>query len=130
MPVLPCQISFLVTRQLLRGGGGRQLIHTLRWASSRTPFEADDQSALVYLLNKHNETLKERVYLEWAYRLHGYWEHLVDKAFNFGDNQILRGIGLQHANLTSWQVKPLPGVASAAGEAQPAALQSQKKKAK
>eukprot|EP00897_Mesotaenium_endlicherianum_P009610 jgi/Mesen1/8678/ME000051S08080 len=124
----------------------------------RPPFEADDQSALVYLLNKHNDTLRERVFLETSYILHGYWHVLVDKyedmmahnspgviphgndkcpftthfvgckpcgnygedrqrcfrqmirAFNFADNQIIRRIGLQHVNLASWQVKPLPAV--------------------
>eukprot|EP00897_Mesotaenium_endlicherianum_P001841 jgi/Mesen1/1685/ME000137S00594 len=125
----------------------------------RPAFEADDQSALVYLLTKHSDTLRERVFLEAAYDLHGYWQSHVDKfedmmahnspgliphgndkcpftthfvgckpcgdfggqnghrcfremirAFNFADNQILRPIGLQHVNLTSWQVKPRPAI--------------------
>eukprot|EP00897_Mesotaenium_endlicherianum_P001848 jgi/Mesen1/1691/ME000137S00605 len=45
----------------------------------RPAFEADDQSALVYLLNKHRDTLRKRVFLETSYVLHGYWQVLVDK---------------------------------------------------
>eukprot|EP00897_Mesotaenium_endlicherianum_P009611 jgi/Mesen1/8679/ME000051S08078 len=130
-----------------------------RELQGRTLFEADDQSALVYLLIKHSNTLREHIYLESSYALHGYWQLLVDKfegmmahnsrgvvtkgndkrpftthfvgckpcgnfgdedrhrcfremirAFNFADNQILSPIGLQHVNLTSWQVKALPAV--------------------
>ncbi|XP_021763128.1 xyloglucan 6-xylosyltransferase 1-like [Chenopodium quinoa] len=117
----------------------------------RPPFEADDQSAMVYLLAKNKEKWGENVYLENSYYLHGYWGILVDKyeemlenhhpglgddrwplvthfvgckpcgvisdypverclqhmerAFNFGDNQVLKMYGFSHVSLASRRVK-------------------------
>nr|ABK24302.1 unknown [Picea sitchensis]ACN41079.1 unknown [Picea sitchensis] len=117
----------------------------------RPEFEADDQSALVYLLITQREKWGDKVYLESAYYLHGYWGILVDKyeemmekyqpglgdhrwplvthfvgckpcgkfgdypvaqclkqmerAFNFGDNQILQIYGFTHKSLSSRGVK-------------------------
>lgn len=45
----------------------------------RPPFEADDQSALVYLLSTQRDLWGDMVYLENSYYLHGYWVNLVDK---------------------------------------------------
>ncbi|KAJ7567530.1 hypothetical protein O6H91_02G151500 [Diphasiastrum complanatum] len=42
-------------------------------------FEADDQGALIYLLNAEKERWRSKVYLESSYYLHGYWIKLVDK---------------------------------------------------
>lgn len=42
-------------------------------------FEADDQSALVFLLVTQQEVWESKVYLEYSYCLHGYWDVLVDK---------------------------------------------------
>ncbi|KAJ7567534.1 hypothetical protein O6H91_02G151700 [Diphasiastrum complanatum] len=42
-------------------------------------FEADDQGALIYLLNAEKERWRSKVYLESSYYLHGYWVKLVDK---------------------------------------------------
>lgn len=117
----------------------------------RPVFEADDQSAMVYLLVTQKERWAEKVYLESAYYLHGYWGILVDRyeemmenhhpgfgdhrwplvthfvgckpcgkfgdypverclkqmdrAFNFGDNQILQMYGFNHKSLGSRKVK-------------------------
>uniref|UniRef100_A0A0C9RR24 TSA: Wollemia nobilis Ref_Wollemi_Transcript_245_1891 transcribed RNA sequence n=1 Tax=Wollemia nobilis TaxID=56998 RepID=A0A0C9RR24_9CONI len=119
--------------------------------SGRPEFEADDQSALVYLLITQREQWGDKVYLESAYYLHGYWGILVDKyeemidkyhpglgdhrwplvthfvgckpcgklgdypveqcfkqmerAYNFGDNQILQIYGFTHRSLGSRRVK-------------------------
>lgn len=118
---------------------------------NRPPFEADDQSAMVYLLAKEKEKWGGKVYLENSYYLHGYWEILVDKyeqmienyhpglgdhrwplvthfvgckpcglisdypverclkhmdrAFNFGDNQVLKMYGFAHISLASRKVE-------------------------
>ncbi|KAI5078800.1 hypothetical protein GOP47_0006471 [Adiantum capillus-veneris] len=117
----------------------------------RPPFEADDQSALVYLLITQRELWASKVFLENAYYLHGYWVNIVDKyedlmlvshngygddrwpfvthfvgckpcgsqgdyskdrclkemerAFNFGDNQILQTYGFAHKSLETSKVK-------------------------
>ncbi|MQM03122.1 hypothetical protein Taro_035897, partial [Colocasia esculenta] len=117
----------------------------------RPVFEADDQSAMVYLLVTQRELWGNKVYLESAYYLHGYWGILVDRyeemienyhpglgdhrwplvthfvgckpcgkfgdypverclkqmdrAFNFGDNQILQIYGFTHKSLASRRVK-------------------------
>ncbi|KAJ7567541.1 hypothetical protein O6H91_02G152800 [Diphasiastrum complanatum] len=42
-------------------------------------FEADDQGALIYLLNAEKERWRSKVYLESSYYLHGFWVKLVDK---------------------------------------------------
>lgn len=51
----------------------------LTWElKDRPAFEADDQSAMVYLLAKEKEKWGDKVYLENGYYLHGYWGILVD----------------------------------------------------
>ncbi|KAK9675956.1 hypothetical protein RND81_11G044200 [Saponaria officinalis] len=47
--------------------------------SGRPAFEADDQSALIYLLISQKERWMEKVYVENSYYLHGFWAGLVDK---------------------------------------------------
>jgi xyloglucan 6-xylosyltransferase len=117
----------------------------------RPNFEADDQSALVYLLVTQTNEWADKVFLENSYYLHGYWAILVDhyeemmekyhpglgdhrwpfvthfvgckpcskvgdysldrcltqmeRAFNFGDNQILEMLGFKHRSLISKKVK-------------------------
>ncbi|CAM6128320.1 unnamed protein product [Calypogeia fissa] len=123
----------------------------------RPTFEADDQSALIYLLVTREKELRKQVYLENDYYLHGYWMILVERfeemmekshpglgdetwpfvthfvgckpckpsfanigeaelarcmaqmerAFNFGDNQILEHYGLQHQALSTPMVKKI-----------------------
>ncbi|KAK6146176.1 hypothetical protein DH2020_020045 [Rehmannia glutinosa] len=122
-----------------------------RELKDRPVFEADDQSAMVYILATQKEKWGDKVYLESAYYLHGYWGILVDRyeemlenyhpglgdhrwplvthfvgckpcgkfgdypverclkqmdrAFNFGDNQILQMYGFTHNSLGSRRVK-------------------------
>lgn len=45
----------------------------------RPPSEADDQSAMVYLLASQRHKWGSKVYFETIYCLHGYWDVLVDK---------------------------------------------------
>jgi len=45
----------------------------------RPAFEADDQSALIYLLISQKKLWGDRVFLESSYFLHGYWVSVVDK---------------------------------------------------
>lgn len=118
----------------------------------RPSFEADDQSALVYLLITQTAKWANKVFLESTFFLHGYWVELVEKyeammekyhpglgderwplvthfvgckpcslnsgdypmekcvkqmerAFNFGDNQILDIYGYQHKSLEQPDVK-------------------------
>ncbi|XP_039136241.1 probable xyloglucan 6-xylosyltransferase 1 [Dioscorea cayenensis subsp. rotundata] len=117
----------------------------------RPVFEADDQSAMVYILATQRDKWGDKVYLESGYYLHGYWGILVDRyeemienyhpglgdhrwplvthfvgckpcgkfgdypverclkqmdrAFNFGDNQILQMYGFEHKTLASRRVK-------------------------
>uniref|UniRef100_A0ACD5XJS8 Uncharacterized protein n=1 Tax=Avena sativa TaxID=4498 RepID=A0ACD5XJS8_AVESA len=47
--------------------------------SNREPYEADDQSALVYLLVTQRKRWADRVFLESSYVLHGYWKAIVDR---------------------------------------------------
>ncbi|CAM0872864.1 unnamed protein product [Alopecurus aequalis] len=47
--------------------------------SNRAAYEADDQSALVYLLVTQRERWGDRVFLENSYVLHGYWRSIVDR---------------------------------------------------
>ncbi|EPS64541.1 hypothetical protein M569_10236, partial [Genlisea aurea] len=128
----------------IRDEAGKLLSKELK---DRPVFEADDQSAMVYLLATQRDRWGERVYLENAYYLHGFWEILVDRfeemiekhrpgvgddrwplvthfvgckpcgkvgdypvgrclkqmerAFNFGDNQILEIYGFRHQKLSS-----------------------------
>ncbi|KAH8942924.1 hypothetical protein BDL97_13G021000 [Sphagnum fallax] len=122
-----------------------------KFLTGRPNFEADDQSAIVYLLITKKEEWADKVYLEDSYYLHGYWAILVDKyeemmekyhpglgdhrwpfvthfvgckpcskvgdysgqkclnqmerAFNFGDNQVLEIYGFKHRSLGSKKVK-------------------------
>lgn len=50
-----------------------------RELKDRPPFEADDQSAMVYILATQREKWGDKVYLENSYYLHGYWGILVDR---------------------------------------------------
>lgn len=43
----------------------------------RPSFEADDQSALVYLMLFDDPKWKLKTHLEWEFYLHGYWKILV-----------------------------------------------------
>lgn len=132
----------------IRVEAGKVLSRELK---GRPIFEADDQSAMVYLLAKEKEKWGGKVYLENAYYLHGYWGVLVDqyeemiknyhpglgdhrwplvthfvgckpcgkfgdypperclmqmeRAFNFGDNQVLKMYGFTHASLASSRVR-------------------------
>ncbi|KAL5542668.1 hypothetical protein UlMin_010378 [Ulmus minor] len=45
----------------------------------RPAFEADDQSALIYLLISKQKEWMDKVFMENSYFLHGYWEGLVDR---------------------------------------------------
>ena len=45
----------------------------------RPAFEADDQSALIYLLLSQKDQWMDKVYIENQYYLHGYWAGLVDR---------------------------------------------------
>ncbi|KAJ6794177.1 putative xyloglucan 6-xylosyltransferase 1 [Iris pallida] len=129
----------------------------------RPVFEADDQSAMVYLLVTQQARWREKVYLESAYYLHGYWGILVDnyeeyiqkyhpgfgdhrwplvthfvgckpcgkfgdypverclkqmdRAFNFGDNQILQMYGFEHKSLASRRVRRIRNETSSPLEA-------------
>ena len=47
--------------------------------SNRDPYEADEQSALVYLLVTQRERWADMVFLENSYVLHGYWKAIVDR---------------------------------------------------
>ncbi|KAF0902239.1 hypothetical protein E2562_014475 [Oryza meyeriana var. granulata] len=122
-----------------------------KYLKDRPVFEADDQSAMVYILATEREKWGDKVYLENGYYLHGYWGILVDRyeemlenyhpglgdhrwplvthfvgckpcgkfgdypverclkqmerAFNFGDNQILQMYGFTHKSLASRKVK-------------------------
>ncbi|CDY50378.1 BnaCnng19100D [Brassica napus] len=132
----------------IREEAGKVLTRELK---GRPVFEADDQSAMVYLLATQRDTWGNKVYLESGYYLHGYWGILVDRyeemienyhpglgdhrwplvthfvgckpcgkfgdypverclkqmdrAFNFGDNQILQIYGFTHKSLASRKVK-------------------------
>lgn len=59
----------------VRVEAGKLLTATL---TGRPDFEADDQSALIYLLVTQDQW-KEKVFLETAYYLHGYWVILVER---------------------------------------------------
>ncbi|KAK6153433.1 hypothetical protein DH2020_013072 [Rehmannia glutinosa] len=45
----------------------------------RPAFEADDQSALIYLLISQKDKWTNKVFAENSYYLHGFWEGLVDR---------------------------------------------------
>lgn len=132
----------------IREDAGALLTRELK---DRPVFEADDQSAMVYILGSQKDKWGDKVYLESKYYLHGYWGILVDKyedmmdnyhpgfgdhrwplvthfvgckpcgkfgdypverclrqmdrAFNFGDNQVLQMYGFTHRSLASRRVK-------------------------
>ncbi|BBN19578.1 xyloglucan 6-xylosyltransferase [Marchantia polymorpha subsp. ruderalis] len=58
-----------------RTEGGKLLT---KYLDGRPEFEADDQSALIYLLLSQKEKWAEKTYLESSYFLHGYWVILVE----------------------------------------------------
>ncbi|KAJ4973292.1 hypothetical protein NE237_006466 [Protea cynaroides] len=60
---------------LVRDEAGKILTAELK---GRPEFEADDQSALIYLLISQKQWM-EKVFLENSYYLHGYWTGLVDR---------------------------------------------------
>ncbi|CAM6105149.1 unnamed protein product [Calypogeia fissa] len=60
----------------IRVDAGKVLTATL---TGRPEFEADDQSALIYLLVTREKELRPHVYLENSYFLHGYWVMLVER---------------------------------------------------
>ncbi|CAM6119298.1 unnamed protein product [Calypogeia fissa] len=60
----------------VRVEAGKILTATL---TGRPEFEADDQSALVYLLATRADQLRPHVFLENSYYLHGYWVIVVEK---------------------------------------------------
>ncbi|KAF7145560.1 hypothetical protein RHSIM_Rhsim04G0191700 [Rhododendron simsii] len=132
----------------VREEAGRLLTRELK---DRPVFEADDQSAMVYILATQKEKWGDKVYIESEYHLYGYWAILVDRyeemietyhpglgdhrwplvthfvgckpcgkfgeysverclkqmdrAFNFGDNQIMQMYGFTHKTLESRRVK-------------------------
>uniref|UniRef100_A0ACD5WQ23 Uncharacterized protein n=1 Tax=Avena sativa TaxID=4498 RepID=A0ACD5WQ23_AVESA len=47
--------------------------------SNRAAYEADDQSAIVYLLVTQRGRWGDKVFLESSYVLHGYWKGIVDR---------------------------------------------------
>jgi xyloglucan 6-xylosyltransferase len=59
----------------IRVEAGKILSQTL---AGRADFEADDQSALIYLLVTQKQLWSSKVYLEESYYLHGYWVVLVE----------------------------------------------------
>ncbi|CAN0896030.1 Probable xyloglucan 6-xylosyltransferase 3 [Linum grandiflorum] len=60
----------------IREEAGKVLTANLK---GRPAFEADDQSALIYLLLSQKEKWMDKVYVENQYYLHGYWLGLVDR---------------------------------------------------
>lgn len=60
----------------IRNEAGKVLTSELK---DRPEFEADDQSAMVYILATQKERWKDKVYLENSFYLHGYWGILVEK---------------------------------------------------
>ncbi|KAG0602091.1 hypothetical protein M758_11G159600 [Ceratodon purpureus] len=135
----------------VREEAGKELTATL---AGRPAFEADDQSALIYLLLTQKRRWAPKVFLENQYYLHGYWVILVERfeammaqhhpgsygddrwpfvthfvgckpcgsygdyavercvaqmerAFNFGDNQVLELYGFQHRTLSTHKLRRL-----------------------
>ncbi|KAL5722960.1 xyloglucan 6-xylosyltransferase [Ranunculus cassubicifolius] len=60
----------------IRDEAGKVLTANLK---GRPAFEADDQSALIYLLISKKDVWMDKVFLENSYYLHGYWAGLVDQ---------------------------------------------------
>ncbi|PIN05273.1 Subunit of Golgi mannosyltransferase complex [Handroanthus impetiginosus] len=63
-----------------REEAGKILTQNLK---GRPEFEADDQSALIYLLISRKDELVDKVFLENSYYLHGFWVGLVDRYEEF-----------------------------------------------
>ncbi|KAH0938489.1 hypothetical protein HID58_005950, partial [Brassica napus] len=61
---------------VIRDEAGKVLTGYLK---GRPAFEADDQSALIYLLLSQKDMWMEKVFVENQYYLHGFWEGLVDR---------------------------------------------------
>ncbi|XP_078149513.1 putative glycosyltransferase 2 [Carex rostrata] len=61
---------------IIRDLAGKLLTENLK---GRPAFEADDQSALIYLLISQQDKWMSNVYVENSYYLHGFWAGLVDK---------------------------------------------------
>ncbi|KAL3617955.1 putative xyloglucan 6-xylosyltransferase 5 [Castilleja foliolosa] len=49
------------------------------YLKGRPAFEADDQSALIYMLVSEKDRWMNKVFVENSYLLHGFWEGLVDR---------------------------------------------------
>ncbi|KAK1363433.1 putative xyloglucan 6-xylosyltransferase 5 [Heracleum sosnowskyi] len=60
----------------IRDEAGRVLTANLK---GRPAFEADDQSALIYLLISQKAKWMKKVFVENSYYLHGFWQGLVDR---------------------------------------------------
>lgn len=60
----------------IREEAGKILTANLK---GRPAFEADDQSALIYLLISKRDEWMSKVFVENTYYLHGYWAALVDR---------------------------------------------------
>jgi len=60
----------------IRDQAGKVLTANLK---GRPAFEADDQSALIYLLLSQKDKWMDKVFIENSYYLHGFWAGLVDK---------------------------------------------------
>ncbi|KAI8018610.1 putative xyloglucan 6-xylosyltransferase 3 [Camellia lanceoleosa] len=60
----------------VRDEAGKILTANLK---GRPAFEADDQSALIYLLISQKDQWMNKVFVENSYYLHGYWAGLVDR---------------------------------------------------
>ncbi|GMJ00019.1 xyloglucan xylosyltransferase 3 [Hibiscus trionum] len=60
----------------IRDEAGKVLTANLK---GRPAFEADDQSALIYLLLSQKDQWMDKVFVENQYYLHGYWAGLVDR---------------------------------------------------
>ncbi|KAG1330990.1 Glycosyltransferase 3 [Cocos nucifera] len=60
----------------IREEAGRILTANLK---GRPAFEADDQSALIYLLLSQQDRWSDKVYIENSYFLHGFWAGLVER---------------------------------------------------
>ncbi|GFP87459.1 putative glycosyltransferase 3 [Phtheirospermum japonicum] len=60
----------------IREEAGKILTANLK---GRPAFEADDQSALIYLLISQKDKWMDKVFVENSFYLHGFWEGLVDR---------------------------------------------------
>ncbi|XP_009764347.1 probable xyloglucan 6-xylosyltransferase 5 [Nicotiana sylvestris] len=60
----------------IRDEAGKILTANLK---DRPAFEADDQSALIYLFVSQKDKWMQKVFVENSYYLHGYWAGLVDR---------------------------------------------------